>query len=88
MTVTIKAKALEAFVADIFASAGCSKEEGTRIGRYVILRRLAAGGMAELYLARAEGIARFEKLVALKLVLPHLADDPEFVALVAKATKK
>ena len=35
-TVTIKAKALEAFVADIFASAGCSKEEGGRIGRYLV----------------------------------------------------
>ena len=30
MTVTIKAKALEAFVADIFAAAGCSTEEGGR----------------------------------------------------------
>jgi hydroxycarboxylate dehydrogenase B len=36
MTVTIKAKALEAFVAEIFASAGCSTEEGGRIGRYLV----------------------------------------------------
>ena len=46
---------------------------GTRIGRYTIVRRLASGGMAELYLARVEGLRGFEKLVALKLVLPHLA---------------
>ena len=40
-TVTIKAKALEAFVADIFASAGCSKEEGSRIGRYLVSANLS-----------------------------------------------
>jgi uncharacterized oxidoreductase len=41
MTVTIKAKALEAFVADIFASAGCSKDEGGRIGRYLVSANLS-----------------------------------------------
>src|SRR5215470_2726329 len=40
-TVTIKAKALEAFVADIFASTGCSKEEGGRIGRYLVSANLS-----------------------------------------------
>ncbi len=41
MTVTIEAKALEAFVADIFAAAGCSKEEGGRIGRYLVSANLS-----------------------------------------------
>ena len=41
MTVTIEAKALEAFVADIFATAGCSKEEGGRIGRYLVSANLS-----------------------------------------------
>src|SRR6201996_2933266 len=41
MTVTIKAKALEAFVADIFATAGCSKDEGGRIGRYLVSANLS-----------------------------------------------
>ena len=41
MTVTIKAKALEAFVADIFASVGCSTEEGGRIGRYLVSANLS-----------------------------------------------
>ena len=41
MTVTIKAKALEAFVADIFATAGCSTEEGGRIGRYLVSANLS-----------------------------------------------
>src|SRR5258708_898811 len=41
MTVTIKAKALEAFVADIFESAGCSEDEGDRIGRYLVSANLS-----------------------------------------------
>jgi uncharacterized oxidoreductase len=41
MTVTLKAKALEAFVADIFATAGCSTEEGGRIGRYLVSANLS-----------------------------------------------
>jgi uncharacterized oxidoreductase len=40
-TVTIRAKALEAFVADIFSTAGCSKEEGARIGRYLVSANLS-----------------------------------------------
>lgn len=52
---------------------------GTRMGRYTLLHRLAVGGMAELYVARQGGIEGFEKIVALKRVLPHLAEDPQFV---------
>jgi hypothetical protein len=54
-------------------------DEGTQLGRYTIVRRIGSGGMAELYLARARGIGGFDKLLALKLVLPHVADDPEFI---------
>jgi serine/threonine-protein kinase len=35
--------------------------------------------MAELYLARRRGVQGFEKLVAIKRILPHLAEDPVFV---------
>ncbi len=52
---------------------------GSHLGRYQIIRRLALGGMAELYLARQLGAAGYEKVVALKRVLPHLAEDPKFV---------
>ena len=51
----------------------------TRIGRYQILRQLGAGGMAEVYLARGEGEAGFEKLVALKVLQPALAVRPAVV---------
>lgn len=44
-------------------------------GRYTILRRLGAGGTAEVYLARATGEAGFVRRVALKVLIPHLAGD-------------
>lgn len=50
-----------------------------RFGRYVLLDRLAIGGMAELFLAKAVGEAGFEKVCVIKRVLPHLASDPQFV---------
>lgn len=49
------------------------------MGRYSLIRRLAVGGMAELYIARQGGIEGFEKIVALKRVLPHLGEDAQFV---------
>jgi serine/threonine-protein kinase len=49
-----------------------------RLGRYTLLERIAAGGMAEVFLARAEGPAGFEKVVALKRVLPEVAGDAVF----------
>jgi serine/threonine protein kinase len=51
----------------------------TRFGRYELLRRLASGGMGEVFLAReAEPPGR---LVVIKRVLRHLAEDPQFVDL-------
>ena len=49
------------------------------IGRYEIVQRLGHGGMATVYLCRATGSAGFEKLVAIKVIHPHLAAEPEFV---------
>ncbi|MGE0547710.1 MAG: serine/threonine protein kinase [Kofleriaceae bacterium] len=50
----------------------------TRLGRYELLARLATGGMGEIFLARLEGAAGFEKLFVVKRILPHLADDARF----------
>ncbi len=49
-----------------------------RLGRYELLARLATGGMGEIFLARLEGAAGFEKLYVVKRILPHLADDERF----------
>src|SRR5438477_5290677 len=50
----------------------------SRLGRYELLARLATGGMGEIFLARLEGVAGFEKLYVVKRILPHLADDGRF----------
>ncbi len=49
------------------------------VGKYQVLERLAVGGMAELFKARAAGEHGFEKLVVIKKILPQLASDPSFV---------
>jgi len=50
-----------------------------RLGKYQLVQRLAQGGMAELFLARAEGPGGFSKQVVVKRILPHLVSDPSFV---------
>ncbi len=52
-----------------------------RLGPYELIQRLATGGMAEVYLARRAGPHGFQKLVALKRILPQLARDEDFVAM-------
>lgn len=48
-------------------------------GKYQLLKKLATGGMAEVWLARQTGIEGFQKDVVVKRILPHLAEDREFV---------
>ncbi|MDP3217343.1 MAG: serine/threonine-protein kinase, partial [Deltaproteobacteria bacterium] len=52
---------------------------GTRLGRYEIVSDLGAGGMATVYLGRALSVAGFQRLVAIKLLHPHLLRDETFV---------
>ncbi|HSP18905.1 MAG TPA: serine/threonine-protein kinase, partial [Myxococcaceae bacterium] len=50
-----------------------------RLGKYQLLRKLATGGMAEVFLAKTDGPMGFEKLLVIKRILPHLAQDPLFI---------
>jgi serine/threonine-protein kinase len=54
---------------------------GRRLGRYEVLTRLASGGMAAVYVARALGVAGFERLFAVKVLHPHLAHEQEFITM-------
>src|SRR5438105_15349263 len=54
---------------------------GTYFGKYFLLKKLAAGGMGEVFLAKQQGPAGFEKILVVKKVLPHLTENKEFVEL-------
>ena len=50
-----------------------------QFGKYRLLSRIAQGGMAELYLAKLFGYEGFEKLVAIKKILPYLAEETNLI---------
>ena len=52
-----------------------------KIGKYSVVKRLGAGGMAEVFLCRLTGLGGFEKLVVVKRVLPAHAHEPRFLKL-------
>jgi len=51
----------------------------TPFGKYELLERIAAGGMAEVFLARATGLAGFERRLVIKRIREEHARDPRFV---------
>ena len=53
--------------------------EPTRLGKYLLLEKLATGGMAQLYRAKLVGAQGFEKIIAIKQILPHLSSEKELV---------
>jgi len=50
-----------------------------RFGKYLILDKIATGGMAELYQAKITSVEGFEKLVAIKKILPNLTEDKNLI---------
>lgn len=56
-------------------------------GKYQILERVARGGMAEIYKARMEGIGGFNRLFAIKRILPNLSQNREYVDLLVDEAK-
>jgi serine/threonine protein kinase len=55
--------------------------DGVPFGNYRLQRRLARGGMAEVFLARLIGVEGFERRVAIKRILPHLSESEDFRAM-------
>ncbi len=68
-------------MAETIANAATGWVPGRRIGPYALLRELARGGMAELWLARQQGVAGFDRIVAIKRILPSSEEDPSHVSL-------
>lgn len=52
-----------------------------KFDRYDLVKKLATGGMAEIYLAKQSGLEGFEKVVVVKRILGNLAQDDEFVSM-------
>lgn len=64
-----------------------SEQRGVRFGKYVLLNRIAVGGMAEIFLARQEGLEGFEKTICIKRIRPHLSSQPNFVRMFLNEAK-
>ncbi len=64
-----------------------SSPHPNRIGKYRVLRRVAVGGTAEIYEARLDGIGGFQRTFAIKRILPHLSERPEFVDMLVEEAK-
>jgi TonB family protein len=58
-----------------------------RFGQYELLQKIASGGMAEVFRARRTGVEGFQKIVAIKKILPHIADNDEFISMFADEAK-
>ena len=58
---------------------GAELDEEEQFGPYLVYERLGVGGMATVHRALERGIEGFERIVALKRLLPHLAEDASFI---------
>ncbi|MBX7149103.1 protein kinase [bacterium] len=56
-------------------------------GKYFLMERIAVGGMAEIYKAKTFGVDGFEKLLAIKKILPNYSADKEFIAMLTDEAK-
>ena len=88
---------LPARVADVHAGVSCPEgdleatlmgctqsvtmRQPTKFGKYLLLERIAVGGMAEVFVAKAFGVEGFERLLAIKKILPTMGEDAEFISM-------
>jgi len=59
----------------------------TTLGKYELSKKIATGGMAEVWLARQTGPEGFRRSLVVKRILPHLANDPQFVQMLLNEAK-
>lgn len=64
-----------------------ANKRGTRFGKYSLLHRVAVGGMAEIFLARQDGLEGFQKTICIKRIRPHLSSQPNFVRMFLNEAK-
>src|SRR5512140_3725738 len=90
---SVAESALESFHEDLDAPPAAEPPapepawRATEFGPYQLLERIAVGGMAEVFKAKRAGVEGFEKVVALKRILPHLSDNHDFVEMFVHEAK-
>ena len=58
-----------------------------RFGKYILLEKIAAGGMAEVYLAKSAGAHGVNKFLAIKRILPQFSTNEEFIQMFQEEAK-
>ena len=58
-----------------------------QFGKFILLERLAAGGMAEVFLAKSLGASGVNKFLAVKRILPQYSDKREFIDMFKEEAK-
>jgi len=61
--------------------------EPQRFGRYLLIRKIATGGMAEIFLSKLLGAAGFEKELVIKKILPQWSSDKDFISMLIDEAK-
>src|SRR5215467_15387931 len=61
------------------AKAGLKMRQPVPFGKYVLLERISVGGMAEVFKAKSFGVEGFKKILAIKRILPSMAEDLDFI---------
>ncbi len=59
----------------------------SKMAQYELLERIGKGGMAEIFRASQTAGSGFEKIVAIKRILPHLSQDQRFIGLLIAEAK-
>ncbi len=62
-------------------TASAAKGRILPFGKYLLLQRVSVGGMAEVFKALPEGATRIDQIVAIKRILPNIAEDSEFIGM-------
>ena len=78
---------VDAMISDAQPTAAPSKVAAEHFGDYVLQDRIAQGGMAEVLLAKRRGAEGFEKIVAIKRILPELSASRDFVSMFINEAK-
>jgi serine/threonine protein kinase len=69
----------QGLTATLFTPSSTQNPSFEVFGNYLLLKRIGSGGMAEVFLARPAYASGNGRVMVIKRILPHMADDPVFV---------